>query len=83
MFSYEIIPAYIFILLNGVNIVCLTTQNASKRTVDVITNLCGGKNSNEGLGFLSLSFVIRLAIHWVRLHVAVYVIRDSWFSLLT
>ena len=56
MFVYEIIPAYIFPLLNGFNIVCLTTQKASKRTVDVITNLFGGTNGNEGLGFLSLSF---------------------------
>ena len=56
MFIYEIIPAYIFPLLNGFNIVCLTTQRASQRTVDVITNLFGGSNGNEGLGFLSLSF---------------------------
>lgn len=56
MFIYEIIPAYIFPLLDGFNIVCLTTQRASKQTVDVITNLFGGTNGNEGLGFLSLSF---------------------------
>ncbi|CAA7257463.1 unnamed protein product [Cyclocybe aegerita] len=56
MFVYEIIPAYIFPLLNGVNIVCLATQKASQKSVDIITNLFGGTDGNEGLGFLSLSF---------------------------
>lgn len=56
MFIYEIIPAYIFPLLNGFSIVCLATQKAPSHTVDVITNLFGGTNGNEGLGFLSLSF---------------------------
>ena len=55
MFIYEIIPAYIFPILSGFNIVCLTTQKASQRTVNVITNLFGGSNGNEGLGLLSLS----------------------------
>src|SRR5258708_1453535 len=42
MFIYEIIPAYIFPLLNGFSIVCLATQKASSHTVDVVTNLFGG-----------------------------------------
>lgn len=56
MFVYEIIPAYIFPLLNGFNIFCLASQHASQKTVDVFTNLFGGAEGNEGLGFLSLSF---------------------------
>lgn len=56
MFFYEIIPSYIFPLLNGVSVVCLATQKASKKTVDVVTNLFGGADGNEGLGLLSLSF---------------------------
>ena len=56
MFCYEVIPAYIFPLLNGVNVVCLASQKASLKTVDVITNLFGGTDGNEGLGFLSFSF---------------------------
>jgi len=56
MFLYEIIPAYMFPLLNGVNVVCLASQKASSKTVDLITNLFGGTNGNEGLGLLSFSF---------------------------
>ncbi len=56
MFIYEVVPAYIFPLLNGVNIFCLATQRASSKSVDVITNLFGGTDANEGLGFLSISF---------------------------
>ncbi|OCH87394.1 oligopeptide transporter [Obba rivulosa] len=56
MFCYEIIPAYIFPLLNGVNVVCLATQHVSANAQNVITNLFGGTDGNEGLGFLSLSF---------------------------
>lgn len=56
MFAYEIIPSYIFPLLNAVNVVCLATQKAPSKAVDVITNLFGGGNGNEGLGLLSLSF---------------------------
>ena len=48
MFVYEILPSYIFPLLNGVNIVCLATQNASAKTVDIVTNLFGGIDGNEG-----------------------------------
>ncbi|KAH8093910.1 OPT oligopeptide transporter protein-domain-containing protein [Cristinia sonorae] len=56
MFAFEIIPAYIFPLLSGVNIVCLATQKAPASAVNVITNLFGGTNGNEGLGFGSISF---------------------------
>ncbi|KIM46796.1 hypothetical protein M413DRAFT_440366 [Hebeloma cylindrosporum] len=56
MFLYEIIPAYMFPLLNGVNVVCLASQKASSKTRDIITNLFGGTNGNEGMGFLSISF---------------------------
>ena len=48
MFIYEILPSYIFPLLNGVNIVCLSTQHASSKARDVITNLFGGIDGNEG-----------------------------------
>ena len=56
MFVYEIIPAYIFPLLNGINIFCLASQKASPRTIDIFTNLFGGTNTNEGLGLFSISF---------------------------
>ncbi|KAL0960200.1 hypothetical protein HGRIS_011834 [Hohenbuehelia grisea] len=56
MFVYEVIPAYIFPFLNGFNIFCLASQKASSRTVDIFTNLFGGADGNEGLGFLSLGF---------------------------
>lgn len=56
MFVYEVIPSYIFPLLNGINIVCLSTQHASAKSVDIITNLFGGIDGNEGLGFFSFSF---------------------------
>lgn len=56
MFIYEILPAYIFPLLNGVNVFCLASQHASQKVVDVFTNLFGGTDGNEGLGLLSISF---------------------------
>jgi hypothetical protein len=56
MFVYEIIPAYIFPLLNGVSIFCLASQKASPRIQDIFTNFFGGTDGNEGLGFLSISF---------------------------
>ena len=55
MFVYEIFPAYIFPLLNGINIFCLASQKASPRIVDIFTNLFGGTDANEGLGFFSIS----------------------------
>ncbi|KAI0923949.1 hypothetical protein AcV5_009341 [Taiwanofungus camphoratus] len=56
MFCFEVIPSYIFPLMNGINIVCLATQRASTNVLNTITNLFGGTDSNEGLGFLSISF---------------------------
>lgn len=56
MFFYEVLPAYIFPLLNGISVFCLASQNASSRVVDIFTNLFGGTNGNEGLGFLNVSF---------------------------
>ncbi|KAI0068493.1 OPT superfamily oligopeptide transporter [Artomyces pyxidatus] len=56
MFVYEIIPSYIFPLLNGFNIFCLASQHARPGVQDVFTNLFGGADGNEGLGLFSLSF---------------------------
>jgi hypothetical protein len=56
MFIYEIIPAYIFPLLNGFSIFCLASKHASPTVQDVFTNIFGGADSNEGLGLFSLSF---------------------------
>ncbi|KZT18640.1 oligopeptide transporter [Neolentinus lepideus HHB14362 ss-1] len=61
MFCYEIIPAYIFPLLNGLSVFCLSahwaqgTGKISQGAVDTITNIFGGADGNEGLGLLSLS----------------------------
>ncbi|KAI9642621.1 hypothetical protein NHQ30_009426 [Ciborinia camelliae] len=51
IFVWEIIPEYMFPLLQGVSIFCLAKQNSL-----LFTNLFGGSQGNEGLGFLSLSF---------------------------
>ena len=56
MFLWEIVPSYIFPLLNGFSIFCLASQHASPHVQGVFTRLFGGANSNEGLGFLSISF---------------------------
>ncbi|KAM6503339.1 oligopeptide transporter [Amanita muscaria] len=56
MFCYEIIPSYIFPLLNGVNIFCLASQNTTASVKDAFTNIFGGAMGNEGLGLLSVSF---------------------------
>ncbi|KAF4583571.1 hypothetical protein EYR38_002324 [Pleurotus pulmonarius] len=56
MFFYEVIPAWMFPTLNGINIVCLASQHAPAKTVDFITHLFGGASGNEGLGLLSVSF---------------------------
>ena len=56
MFVYEIIPSYIFPLLNGVNIFCLASQHASPGVQDVFTNIFGGADANEGLGLFGMSF---------------------------
>lgn len=56
MFIYEIIPSYIFPLLNGFSIFCLASQRASPSVQGIFTNIFGGADGNEGLGLLSLSF---------------------------
>lgn len=55
MFIFEVFPSYIFPLLNGINIICLANQHAPSRAANVITNLFGGTNTYEGLGFLNIS----------------------------
>jgi len=56
MFIYEILPSYIFPLLNGFSIFCLASQRASPSLQDIFTNIFGGADGNEGLGLFSLSF---------------------------
>ncbi|KAH7929974.1 OPT superfamily oligopeptide transporter [Leucogyrophana mollusca] len=56
MFIWEIIPSYIFPLLSGFSVFCLASQHAPEATRDIFTNLFGGADGNEGLGFLSISF---------------------------
>ena len=56
MFTYEIIPSYIFPLLNGFNIFCLASQHASPSVQNVFTNIFGGTDNNEGLRLFGLSF---------------------------
>ena len=56
MFIYEIVPSYIFPLLNGFSIFCLASQHASPSVQDVFTNIFGGADGNEGLGLFSFSF---------------------------
>lgn len=51
MFVWEVIPEYIFPVLQGVSIFCLAHQDSL-----VFTTLFGGSSNNEGLGFLALSF---------------------------
>jgi OPT oligopeptide transporter protein len=48
---WEIIPEWIFPVLQDVSIFCLAKQNSL-----LFTNLFGGSSGNEGLGFLSVSF---------------------------
>ncbi|KAL1979303.1 hypothetical protein VTN96DRAFT_6223 [Rasamsonia emersonii] len=46
LFFWEIVPEYIFPVLEGVSIFCLANQHSL-----VFTNLFGGASGNEGLGF--------------------------------
>ncbi|KAL0058232.1 hypothetical protein AAF712_015099 [Marasmius tenuissimus] len=55
MFLWEIVPAYMFPLLNGFSVFCLASQKASRRVRDAFTNVFGGAEGNEGLGLLSIS----------------------------
>ncbi|KAH7098866.1 peptide transporter MTD1 [Auriculariales sp. MPI-PUGE-AT-0066] len=56
MAVYEIFPAYMFPLLNGISIFCLSTQHVNIGARTFISRLFGGANSNEGLGLLQFSF---------------------------
>jgi OPT family oligopeptide transporter len=51
LFIWEWFPEYIFPVLIGVSVFCLAKQDSL-----VFTNLFGGAQGNEGLGFLSISF---------------------------
>jgi hypothetical protein len=64
MFCWEVIPSYIFPLLNGINVFCLASQKASANTVNVFTNIFGGTDGNEGLGLASLSFDWQYITSW-------------------
>ncbi|KAL6909302.1 OPT oligopeptide transporter domain-containing protein [Trichoderma evansii] len=50
-FFWEIIPLWIAPIFQGISIPCLSKQNSL-----VYTNLFGGAQNNEGLGFLGLCF---------------------------
>ncbi|KAL4079725.1 oligopeptide transporter [Scleroderma citrinum] len=66
IFLWEIIPSYIFPLLNGLSIFCLASQHIPSSAQDVFTNLFGGASNNEGLGILSISLpLIQQANSWV------------------
>jgi hypothetical protein len=48
---WELFPQYIMPMLTGISIFCL-----ANRTSMLYTNVFGGSNGNEGLGFLAMSF---------------------------
>ena len=50
LFVWEIFPEYVMPLLTGISVMCLANQHSM-----LFTNLFGGSNGNEGLGFLSVS----------------------------
>jgi OPT family oligopeptide transporter len=49
--AWELMPQYIMPILTGVSVFCLANRNSM-----LFTNLFGGANGNEGLGFLSICF---------------------------
>lgn len=49
LFFWEILPQYVMPVLIGISVFCL-----AKRDSLVFTNIFGGTNGNEGLGFLSI-----------------------------
>ncbi|KAF7718427.1 Uncharacterized protein PECH_005906 [Penicillium ucsense] len=51
IFCWEWFPEYIFPLLSAVSVFCLADQNNA-----IFTNLFGGSQGNEGMGFLSVCF---------------------------
>ncbi|PWN34798.1 OPT superfamily oligopeptide transporter [Meira miltonrushii] len=56
MTVYEFFPAYIAPILVAISIPCLAAHNAPQSRRQLITNLFGGSQSNEGLGIFSLCF---------------------------
>ncbi|PPQ87338.1 hypothetical protein CVT25_002088 [Psilocybe cyanescens] len=57
MFCYEIMSCYIFPLLNSVSAFCLASQKASLRTVDILTNLFGGRTATKDWDHLSCCLI--------------------------
>ena len=54
IFLWQIIPSYIFPLLNGLSVFCLASQHLPPHIQDIFTNFFGGVDSDEGLGLLSI-----------------------------
>lgn len=54
-FLYELLPAYIAPILTGINVFCLSAQNAPAKVKRTFTNLFGGASGNEGLGLLGIA----------------------------
>ncbi|KAK7022840.1 hypothetical protein VNI00_016921 [Paramarasmius palmivorus] len=88
MFIWEIIPAYLFPLLNGFSVFCLASQKASRRVRDVFTNIFGGAEGNEGLGLLSISLdwqymslpLIQQANSWVGYFICYVAVLAIYYS---
>jgi len=87
MALYQILPAYIMPWLNSVSIPCLASQKATGSKAAILTNLFGGSLSNEGLGILNFSYVIRLWAHTlliIQIRLAVHYLdrylSASWLS---
>ena len=78
MFVWEVLPEYMFPVLTGVSIFCLAKQNSL-----VFTNLFGGSQGNEGLGFLSLSLDWQyIAGLWSPLWVPLQTLTNSYIGYL-
>ncbi|EJD50718.1 oligopeptide transporter [Auricularia subglabra TFB-10046 SS5] len=81
MAVYEVLPAYVFPLLNGVSVVCLATQHVAPGPRQVIGNIFGGANSNEGLGLFELSFDWQyLGSYWMSVPIGLQA--PTWLGIL-
>ena len=58
IFFWELFPEWIFPLLTGFSIACLSAPNSV-----VISQVFGGSNGNEGLGLLSISFDWQVSVN--------------------
>ena len=58
IFIWELFPEWIFPLLTGFSIACLSAPNST-----VVSQVFGGSNGNEGLGFLSISFDWQVSVN--------------------